>query len=252
MSVGQSAKRIVVGLQEEEEGEGARSGKEGGTSMRSPSRHRLAVPAPEGVEVPAYREMEPQPAAMDVPVRTFTPTVERKRRKPPVRKLFSVKIEQQVALMHLALVAAFDIERRDTSVMATGKVGAAWPFPVMFDRNTDYAPDSVVLRPSRPSAADIQFRNDVVDLMVGVAKADVLGAKLMAGRAVRPAKTWEDLALLDPQKRKRWMLDKLRRFALKTAVDLDKRAPRPVLPRALEMVNNILGQNAVARHTRSA
>lgn len=242
---GEQARQAIV----LEDGKGEGSGEKDRPNAMgcSPRRARLAVAAPEGVEVPSYSQMgEPGPA-VDVPVRTFGPE-KRARKKPPLRNRFDVATEQDIAWMHLAVVKAFDVERRDDSAKLSSGVGSAWPFAVKFERSTDYAPGSVVLKPARPSSAEIQFRNDVIDLMVDLAKVDRLGAKLVAGRALRTE--WDVLQRHDEQQRKRWQLDKLRRSALKVMVDHDRARKLGILDRLNKLfVVNLL---PFAKHTVQA
>jgi hypothetical protein len=162
----------------------------------------------------------PHPEALHPPARTFVPDAAAPKRPKglrPVREKFNVAEELAVSRMIQAVKVAFDIERREGGTSM--KKESAWPFPTLFDRNTDYAPGSVVLRPARPSAAEIQFKEDVADLLVMLAKEDVLGAKLVAYRALRWE--WDELRKLDPERRQRWTLDKLRRKALLRMTQLD-------------------------------
>jgi hypothetical protein len=148
-----------------------------------------------------------------VPLRSYVPGPEAPKRSKgvrPMREKFSVAEEMSVARIHKAVKMCFEIERRMGS--AGGGGSSAWPFPTLFDRNTDYAPGSVILRPARTTAPEVQFRDDVADLLVELAKHDGLQAKLVAGRAV--GKEWEELRDLDPDRRGRWMLDKVRRRGL--------------------------------------
>ena len=225
---GEKARRpIVLGGSKKEEGLAKARPK---TMDISPVRSRLSVAAPEGVVVPNYRAMPAPARPVDVPVRSFAPDLLVARRKrPPLRTRFDVATEQAVARMHLCVVKAFDVERRDDSAKLSSGAISAWPFAVRFDRSTDYAPGSVVLRPARPSAAEIQFRDDVTEAIVELAKEDQLGAKLVTGRALRTE--WDVLRRHDPQQRKRWQLDKLRRAALKWLVDRDRTAGRRLLER---------------------
>ncbi len=242
---GEQARRAIV--LEEREGEGVGPKGRPKTMGCSPRRSRLAVPAPEGLEVPDYASTEPGPP-VDVPVRTFSPHSAKRRRTPPMRNRFDAETEQAIAYMHLAVVKAFDVERRDDSAKISSNVGAAWPFPVKFERSTDYAPGSVVMKPPRPSSAEIQFRDDVIDMMVDLAKQDRLGAKLVAGRALRTE--WDVLQRHDPQQRKRWQLDKVRRAALKYLVDLDRERKRGILERLHRLF--VVNLFPFAKHTDQA
>jgi hypothetical protein len=241
---GEKARKAFVleGGKEEERGAKARPNAMGS----SPTRPRLAVPPPADVAVPRYSEMAPNPEALAVPVRTFGPEATRKR--PPLRKRFDVATEQAIAHMHLCVVKAFDVERRDDSAVLSSGAGSAWPFPVRFERSTDYAPGSVVLKPARPSSAEIQFRNDVLDLVIELAKEDQLGAKLVSGRALRTE--WDVLQRHDQLQRKRWQLDKLRRAALKWMVDRDRAKGSRLIDRlhTLFLVNTF----PFAKHTDRA
>jgi hypothetical protein len=232
MTVGQSAKRIVL-LQLEEEGESGGDREKGGRIQSAIPSARPVLRAPKAVALDVRVPQYETPAATVVtPVRSYAPGPGAPKRDRggvrPVREKFSVADELAASRMQLAVKKAFDIEARMSSVKV-GSGGSAWPFQVLFDRNTDYAPGSVVLRPSRPSAAEIQFRDDVADLLILLAKEDVLAAKLVAYRALRVE--WDDLRKLDPARRQRWTLDKIRRRGLLRLARLDAQTEGRVMVR---------------------
>jgi hypothetical protein len=172
----------------------------------------------------------PPRGPIDIPLRSYAPgptAPKRERGVRPLREKFSVADELAASRMMKAVKMAFDIEAREGGNAPTK--ATAWPFPTLFDRNTDYAPGSVVLRPARPSAAEIQFKEDVADLLVLMAKEDVLAAKLIAYRALKWE--WDELRKLDPERRQRWTLDKLRRRGLLRMARLDAEHSLRVLAR---------------------
>jgi hypothetical protein len=206
----------------------------GVTVVTAPDRPVLRVPKAVALDIRVPKYQEPA-APVVTPLRSYSPDGDQPKGRGgvrPMREKFAVADELAVAHMHLAVVKAFDIERR-MDASAPNRGANCWPFPTLFDRNTDYAPGSVVLRPSPAKAAEVTFRDDVIDLLVELAKADVLGAKLVTGRALR--KEWEELVLLDIQRRKRWTLDKVRRRALLQMVTWDRERALRIVTRVLEI-----------------
>lgn len=200
--------------------------KPGANTMRSSTAQRAAVPK----EALAYRDASAKPGGVVIPLRSYSPPPP----KPDVPARMPNVPNSDLDLMHLALVKAFAIERRDTTRKdAPAGAGGCWPFPTVAEA-TDYGEAEMVkggdgverlrhkpppVKPPPPNAMEIKFRDDVELLLLKLAVEDRWGSKLVAARAARVG--WDALIKRDPFQRKRMQQHRLRLKALERMVTLD-------------------------------
>lgn len=149
-----------------------------------------------------------------------------------VRRTFTTPEELDMAVMHKAVQVALDIDRRMPAHRGPGSASGKWPLPTMPDEKPDDIEGerrAFMNRPRAPSAEEITFFDDVAALLAALAAVDLLGAKLVAGRAKRI--NWERLAQEDERRRGRTMLCYVWRAALHKMVCLDRALTKNVVDR---------------------
>lgn len=171
------------------------------------------------------------------PVRSFEPLPQKppesqKTPEPRRRRKTNADDELDMAWMGRAVLLMFAIEARLPPAVRRGAL-TSWPLALRTDRNLDYAPEVTRIRPSRTTPAEIQFRDDVMLLIARVAKTDALGARLVAHHAL--GVRWTELMKLDPARRQRSQLSKLRKVALMSMVKIERAEALRIIPRASEM-----------------
>jgi hypothetical protein len=165
------------------------------------------------------------PHGVVTPVRSFAPVPAKSGRGRKVSRI-NTDDELHVAWMGRAIALMFQIEGKLPGGRSRG-FGVAWPI------SSKEADDTVIVRPAPATAGEIKFRDDVMLLVARVARGNPVGARIAAYHA--QGTQWSELVKLDPEKRKRKQLDKVRKACLLEMVNIDRAEQLTITSRAAHM-----------------